>query len=633
MANDLTIRSVAVAGGGIVGWSAAAALKRRIPALDVIVVAVPPPADAIADRMGTTLPSVLEFHHDIGISEADVIGRIGCSYRVGTRFEGWTEPHGDYVHAYGDYGRALGTTSFHLHWVRAAKAGRVAPFDLHSAAAAMGSAGRFVHPQGDAGSPLAGFGYALELDPERYQAMLRSYALHLGVTERQGPIDEVRIDGESGIDALRLGDGSELRAHLFVDCTGPAATLRSALSDGFEDWGDSLLCDRLLFAEAPAPEALPSLDRVVALPSGWRWESASPFRTAHGLAFASSLLSDSKAARVLQAAASVEPGAPPIALRQGCRLDPWLKNCVAIGDSAVSVEPLEWTNLHLAHSMIDRLVAKMPDRDFSAVELWDYNRESAAEAQRVRDFLLLHYVTSRRPKNDFWRAAAAVPVPDSLAHTLELFRDRGRLPIYEEETFTREQLGGSAARPGRRAKAGGSDHRRHPRRPGRPGHDPDQGKDFRNRADTSHPVRLSSRPRSEDAAMTDHRIRNIVIVGGGTAGWMAAAALSRFLDQRLDAHRPGRIRRDRHGRRRRGDDPADHRLQPDARHRRERVRRARPRATFKLGIEFVDWGGLGDRYFHPFGRSGAGPRGRPVPPALAARAQAAAMRPTSRPGR
>ncbi|MEI9928449.1 MAG: tryptophan 7-halogenase [Sphingomonas sp.] len=66
----------------------------------------------------------------------------------------------------------------------------------------------------------------------------------------------------------------------------------------------------------------------------------------------------------------------------------------------------------------------------------DYNRESAAESDRVRDFLVLHYAISERPEA-FWRAAAAATLPGSLEHTLGLFRERGRLPLYEEETFSR----------------------------------------------------------------------------------------------------------------------------------------------------------------------------------------------------
>jgi tryptophan halogenase len=103
----------------------------------------------------------------------------------------------------------------------------------------------------------------------------------------------------------------------------------------------------------------------------------------------------------------------------------------------VAMEPLEWGNLHLAHSGIDRIVSMMPDRDCGAVELWDYNRQSNAEADRMRDFLVLHYVTARRSE-PLWRGAAAAEPPQSLAHTLSLFRERGRLPIYEEETFSRD---------------------------------------------------------------------------------------------------------------------------------------------------------------------------------------------------
>src|SRR5256885_16480830 len=82
------IRSVAVAGGGIVGWSAAAALKRRLPQLSVSVVAVPPAANALADRIACTLPSIVDFHRDLGLTEADTVVRAGSGYRLRPRLRG-----------------------------------------------------------------------------------------------------------------------------------------------------------------------------------------------------------------------------------------------------------------------------------------------------------------------------------------------------------------------------------------------------------------------------------------------------------------------------------------------------------------------------------------------------------------
>jgi tryptophan halogenase len=432
------IREVVVAGGGIVGWSAAAALKRRLPALSVTVVPVPPPADALADRIASTLPSILEFHRDIGLTDADAVVRAGSSFRLGTCFEGWADGLPNYVHAYGEYGRPFGTASFHLHWIRAAHRAAAAPFDGHSPAAAIARAGRFVQPQGEQGSPLASFEYGLQLNLPRYREMMRAYARHLGVAERGTGIADVRLRGVDGfVEALRLDDGSELGGHLFVDCTGPAATLRSALDQDFEAWDRWLPCDRVLLAEAPPPLEPTALDHVVAMPAGWRWQAASAIRTSHGLVYASAHLADGEAEAALRGAAGAGPTEAPVTVRAGRRPQPWLRNCVAIGDAAVAMEPLEWGNLHLAHSEIDRVVSMMPDRDCGAVELWDYNRQCASEADRMRDFLVLHYAASKRDE-PFWQAAAAIEPPESLAHTLALFRERGRLPIYEEETFSRD---------------------------------------------------------------------------------------------------------------------------------------------------------------------------------------------------
>jgi tryptophan halogenase len=427
------IGSILVAGGGIVGWSAAAALRRKLPQVAVTVLPLAPPADALADRIGCTLPSIGEFHADLGLTEADTVLRAGSGLRLGTCFEGWPEDRPEYVHAYGAYGQPFGTASFHHHWVRAAKAGQASAFDRHSAAAAIGRMGRFAAPRDAPPPPLGDFAWGLHINPPRYRELMRAYARHLGAVERPGEIAEVRLDGASGrIAALRLdGGGGEASADLYLDCTGPRALLRGTLDDAFEAWGDWLPCDRLSLAEGPPPADPPTLDHVVATAAGWRWEAASPARTSRGLVYCSAYMTDEAAG------ARLPGGEPPVTLRQGRRVAPWRGNCVALGDAAIVLEPLEWTNLHLAHSAIDRIIAMLPDRDFAAIELADYNRQAAAEADRVRDFLALHYLVADRSE-PFWRALAAVAPPPSLAHTLGLFRERGRLPFHEEETFSRD---------------------------------------------------------------------------------------------------------------------------------------------------------------------------------------------------
>lgn len=429
MSGDRRIREIVVAGSGLVGLSAAAILAQRIPGSTVTLVGAPP-ADAISERLHATLPSIVGFHGDLGIPEPQVFMGTGAAFRLGTLFEGWSGSRPSYVHAYGDVGRTIGISPFHQHWVRQAKAGKVGPYDSHSPAAMLGRGGRFVHPQQDPNSPLSTFEYGFVIDPALHRDMMRAFARHVGVVERPVGIADIRLNGENGyIEALLLDDGSEIGGHLFVDCTGPQALLRAKLDDRFEDWSQWLPCDRVGFATGPGSADPPSIDTVAAHGAGWGWESVSQASKSWGLVYASGHLSADEAEAML-------PGGETLALRPGRRSQPWFRNCVAIGDAAVTMDPLEWTNLHLTHSALDRLIAKMPDRDWSPVELWDYNRECAAEADRARDFAVLHYVTADRSE-PFWRDAAAATLPDSLAHSLSVFRERGRLPLYEEETFTK----------------------------------------------------------------------------------------------------------------------------------------------------------------------------------------------------
>ncbi|HEY7959856.1 MAG TPA: tryptophan halogenase family protein [Sphingomicrobium sp.] len=102
-------------------------------------------------------------------------------------------------------------------------------------------------------------------------------------------------------------------------------------------------------------------------------------------------------------------------------------------------------------------------------------------------------------------------------------------------------------------------------------------------------------------ARADQPVRKVIITGGGTAGWMTAAVLSQWLSQveikLVESDEIGTIGvgeatiphiRNFIGLA--GIDPL--RLMSES------------KATFKLGIEFVDWGAPGERYTHGFGKIG-----------------------------
>jgi len=433
------IASILVAGGGIAGCSAAIALRKRMPGLAVAIIDMAPTADSMIDAVGAMLPSARGFHGDVGIPETELIQKLGASVRIGTSFSGWSSGRPDYVHAYGDYGHSLGSASFHLHWVRAVLEGAAAaPFDAYSGAAVMGRAGHFVPPPDGGANPLGCYEYGLHVDPARYLGMLRGYAAHLGVTRHGGQVADVHRDSVDGrIKAVSLADGTSLSADLYIDATGPGRHLHGALDTAFEDWSRWLFVDRFLVGTLPLTGEPAVLDRVVAHTAGWLWSGGSLTGTQHGFAYASRAIGDGKAARILRGTSTLDAGSVPARIAPGRVARPWIRNCVAIGDAAVTCEPLEFTGLHLVHNAIDRIIAKLPATDFSDVELWDYNREANAEADRVRDFLIAHYVTAGRSDDPLWRTTSAAALPDSLAHTLSLFAERGRLPVYEEETFSR----------------------------------------------------------------------------------------------------------------------------------------------------------------------------------------------------
>jgi tryptophan halogenase len=102
-------------------------------------------------------------------------------------------------------------------------------------------------------------------------------------------------------------------------------------------------------------------------------------------------------------------------------------------------------------------------------------------------------------------------------------------------------------------------------------------------------------------AVADQPVKKVTIVGGGTAGWMTAAVLSRWLSQveikLVESDEIGTIGV--------GEATIPHIRNYLALADVDPLKMIREsKASFKLGIQFVDWGAPGERYIHGFGKIG-----------------------------
>ena len=104
--------------------------------------------------------------------------------------------------------------------------------------------------------------------------------------------------------------------------------------------------------------------------------------------------------------------------------------------------------------------------------------------------------------------------------------------------------------------------------------------------------------------MTNQPIRRIVIAGGGTAGWMVAAGLSKSLGKQFEIRL---VESEEIGTVGVGEAtiPTLH-FMHEILDLDEKEFMQATQATFKLGISFENWRNVGEHYFHSFGKTGKG---------------------------
>jgi tryptophan halogenase len=415
-------------------------LARALTGTGIAITVVESPQIGTIAVGEATIPPIRDVLRFLDIDEADFAVHTHATFKLGIRFTDWRRRGHAYWHPFGTFGAPVNRRPFFHAWQRAAALGMSPHLPDYSVCAALAVQGRFRYPEptGDA----AGVRYAFHFDAGRVAEYLGAYAGRLGVSRWLGTV--VRVDRRAGdgfLEALVLEDGRTLAADLFLDCSGFRGRLiEEELRTGYHDWRAMLPCDRAVAMQTPLHGPRDPFTESIALEAGWRWKIPLRNRVGNGLVYASAQLGDDEALGTLVRQVGNDALREPKFIRftPGRRRSFWNRNCVALGLASGFLEPLESTSIHLITSGIFHLLDYFPDRNFVQSNIDAYNRDVIEEFERIRDFIVMHYCLTERDDSPFWKYCRSMPLPESLAERIALYRGTGRIRPAPAELFNAE---------------------------------------------------------------------------------------------------------------------------------------------------------------------------------------------------
>ena len=428
------VERVVVVGADAPAWMAAAALQSSVSGAGVSVRVIELPTLLQPGDVYPALPELAGFHYRIGLEEQLLFSLCKAVPIAGQRFSNWSGAAAPFLHGYDRSPPTAAGLSFTQLWIKGRQKGLRTEFENFSLGAVAAKAGRVPLPTQDAELRSA-FGY--NMDAGAYSALLRHFATRGGVETKAAGIADVEMDGDR-IAALVLADGERVEADLFVDASGPQAVLIGRMAGAaFESWREWLPCDRMLVASGKALRPFPGFSQISAFRQGWIGLFPLQDRTAVVAAYDSRQISDQGVVDSLPALANLPISGDAVVsdISRGIRRRTWVGNCVAVGESAFSLEPLDAVQLHIAHYCISQFMTLFPVDASAFREAELYDRIIRRAAVNLRDFQFAHYKLNRRFDMPLWDGCRDLTPPETLQRKLDLFVARGRIPLYDDDTF------------------------------------------------------------------------------------------------------------------------------------------------------------------------------------------------------
>jgi len=390
---------IVVIGGGTAGVMSSTYLKSYWGDL-VDITAVYDHKNAGIGVGESLTPGFDSYLKAVGVTTQELIKNCNSTIKLGLRFKNWTHEGSDWFHNFpiNEAVTQLDTTAFEFNVVDA--------YDI-------------LTDQYDGSYGYDWHYFNNNLIPHTNNLNYR-HALHVDATlvgryienkfkDRINTIDAIvtHVETENNnIKTVKLNNGLELTADLFIDASGLQKILLGKLDAEWVDISDLLPTDRTI----PNPmfktyDYIPPYTTAEATKNGWILDVPLSNRRGTGYVYCSKFTTDEEAREdfnkwLIKTHNSELTSNKIIKFKNGYWKTPWVGNCVAIGLASGFVEPLEATSLHHTFMQLSTLT-KINCLENIELDKKNYNKFVNGMYENAFQYIRFFYHTKRQD-SDFW---------------------------------------------------------------------------------------------------------------------------------------------------------------------------------------------------------------------------------------
>ncbi|WP_448250411.1 tryptophan halogenase family protein [Thalassotalea agariperforans] len=399
---------IVIVGGGTAGWMAANLFATKWRNKANITLIESPSIATIGVGEGST-PYLKRFFKQLGIDENEWMPKCNATYKNGILFSHWSTVPGyqQYFHPFhSDFDKENLTAFEHSTILRRNGYNIHAHPDNFFVVTELTKQFKISKLQKQSTATNL---YGYHFDSSLLAQMLKKNAQSFGVRHISSHVQKVKTDLAGDIEKLDLDDQQTIEGDIFIDCTGfKSLLINKTLGVPFHSYSKELLNDSAIALPSKRNSKEMSQTVSTAFSNGWAWRIPLRNRIGNGYVYSSSHQSAESAEQELRAklAGKVhDVEAKHLKMRIGRLTQHWYKNCLAVGLSQGFVEPLEATGLHLIQNTIEQFIHYFEKGNFTNQYQSFYNEQTNFGFDRIKDYVLLHYLSNSRHDSQYWKDA------------------------------------------------------------------------------------------------------------------------------------------------------------------------------------------------------------------------------------